>query len=111
MLQQIQGASEVKVEQTTGLPMLTVQIDREKASRYGLNMGDVQDTISVALGGGEAGIVFEGDKRFDIQVRLPENIRNDVEALSRLPIALPKGARSEERRVGKECRSRWSPYH
>ena len=92
MLQQIQGASEVKVEQTTGLPMLTVQIDREKASRYGLNMGDVQDTISVALGGGEAGIVFEGDKRFDIQVRLPENIRNDVEALSRLPIALPKGA-------------------
>lgn len=79
MLQQIQGASEVKVEQTTGLPMLTVQIDREKASRYGLNMGDVQDTISVALGGGEAGIVFEGDKRFDIQVRLPECARQGTE--------------------------------
>ncbi|WP_373765333.1 CusA/CzcA family heavy metal efflux RND transporter, partial [Delftia acidovorans] len=92
MLQQISGASEVKVEQTTGLPMLTVQIDREKASRYGLNMGDVQDAISTAMGGTEAGTVFEGDKRFDIQVRLPDAVRNDLQALSRLPIALPRGA-------------------
>ncbi|MCO8252075.1 efflux RND transporter permease subunit [Comamonas thiooxydans] len=91
MLQQISGASEVKVEQTTGLPMLTVKIDREKASRYGLNMGDVQDTISTALGGREAGTVFEGDKRFDIQVRLPDEVRNDMEAIGRLPIALPRG--------------------
>ena len=92
MLQQIPGATEVKVEQTTGLPMLTVHIDREKASRYGLNMGDVQDTIGTALGGSEAGTVFEGDKRFDIQVRLPEELRNDMDALGRLPIALPRGA-------------------
>lgn len=91
MLQKISGSSEVKVEQTTGLPMLTVKIDREKASRYGLNMGDVQDTISTALGGREAGTVFEGDKRFDIQVRLPEDVRNDMEAIGRLPIALPRG--------------------
>ncbi|WP_313570121.1 efflux RND transporter permease subunit [Comamonas terrigena] len=94
LLQQIQGASEVKVEQTSGLPMLTVQIDREKASRYGLNMGDVQDAISTALGGTEAGTVFEGDKRFDIQVRLPDEIRSDMDALGRLPIALPRGADS-----------------
>ncbi|MCG3785179.1 efflux RND transporter permease subunit [Delftia acidovorans] len=92
MLQQIAGASEVKVEQTTGLPMLTVQIDREKASRYGLNMGDVQDAISTAMGGTEAGTVFQGDRRFDIQVRLPDAVRNDLQALSRLPIALPRGA-------------------
>ena len=91
MLQQISGASEVKVEQTTGLPMLTVKIDREKASRYGLNMGDVQDTISTALGGREAGTDFEGDKRLDIQVRLPDEVRNDMEAIGRLPIALPRG--------------------
>ena len=91
MLQKISGSSEVKVEQTTGLPMLTVKIDREKASRYGLNMGDVQDTISTALGGREAGTVFEGDKRFDIQVRLPDDVRNDMEAIGRLPIALPRG--------------------
>lgn len=90
MLQKIPGASEVKVEQTTGLPMLTIQIDREKASRYGLNMGDVQDAISTALGGREAGKVFEGDRRFDIQVRLPEALRNDMDGISRLPVALPR---------------------
>ncbi|MGE8321024.1 MAG: efflux RND transporter permease subunit, partial [Comamonas sp.] len=92
LLQKIPGASEVKVEQTTGLPMLTVQIDREKASRYGLNLGDVQDTLATALGGREAGKVFEGDKRFDIQVRLPDSMRDDLEAIARLPVALPRGA-------------------
>ena len=91
MLQKIPGASEVKVEQTTGLPMLTVQIDREKASRYGLNMGDVQDAVSTAYGGREAGTVFEGDRRFAIQVRLPEALRNDVDGIGRLPVALPRG--------------------
>ena len=90
MLQKIPGASEVKVEQTTGLPMLTIQIVREKASRYGLNMGDVQDAISTALGGREAGTVFEGDRRFDIQVRLPEGLRNDMDGIGRLPVALPR---------------------
>ncbi len=89
MLQKVPGASEVKVEQTTGLPMLTVQVDREKASRYGLNMGEVQQTIATAIGGQEAGTVFEGDRRFDIQVRLPESVRSDLAALERLPIALP----------------------
>ena len=92
MLQKVPGASEVKVEQTTGLPMLTVQVDREKASRYGLNMGDVQQTIATAIGGQEAGTVFEGDRRFDIQVRLPESVRSDLAALERLPIALPPQA-------------------
>lgn len=90
MLQKVPGASEVKVEQTTGLPMLTVQVDREKASRYGLNMGEVQQTIATAIGGQEAGTVFEGDRRFDIQVRLPEAVRSDLSALERLPIALPQ---------------------
>jgi cobalt-zinc-cadmium resistance protein CzcA len=51
MLEKINGASEVKVEQTTGLPVLTVQIDREKSSRYGLNVGDVQDAVATAIGG------------------------------------------------------------
>ncbi len=92
MLQKVPGSSEVKVEQTTGLPMLTVQVDREKASRYGLNLGDVQQTIATAIGGQEAGTIFEGDRRFDIQVRLPESVRNDLAALERLPIALPQQA-------------------
>lgn len=96
MLQKVPGASGVKVEQTTGLPMLTVQVDREKASRYGLNMGDVQQTIATAIGGQEAGTVFRGDRRFDIQVRLPESVRSDIQALERLPIALPQQGESRQ---------------
>jgi cobalt-zinc-cadmium resistance protein CzcA len=66
VLQRIPGATEVKVEQTGGLPMLTVKIDREKTARYGLNIGDVQEALAIATGGREAGIMFEGDRRFDI---------------------------------------------
>lgn len=86
----IPGAAEVKVEQTTGLPMLTVNIDREKTARYGLNVADVQDTIATAIGGREAGTLFQGDRRFDILVRLPENVRNDLDAIRRLPLPLPR---------------------
>jgi heavy metal efflux system protein len=99
MLQKINGASEVKIEQTTGLPVLTVQIDREKSSRYGLNVGDVQDAVATAIGGREAGTVFEGDRRFDIQVRLPDSLRNDPEAIKRLPIPLPRGGASGDSRA------------
>ena len=97
MLEKIAGASEVKVEQTTGLPMLTVNIDRDKTARYGLNVGDVQDAISTAIGGQEAGTLFEGDRRFDSVVRLPDALRSDPEALRRLPIALPRGNAGEAR--------------
>src|SRR5450830_1155827 len=90
-LQGLKGATEVKVEQSTGLPMLTVKIDREKAARYGLNIADVQDTIATAIGGKEAGTLFQGDRRFDIIVRLPEQTRNDLDAMKSLPIALPLG--------------------
>jgi cobalt-zinc-cadmium resistance protein CzcA len=89
VLQRVPGAAEVKVEQTTGLPMLTVNIDRDKAARYGLNITDVQATISAATGGREAGTMFEGDRRFAIVVRLPEVQRADLDALRRLPIAVP----------------------
>jgi cobalt-zinc-cadmium resistance protein CzcA len=91
VLQTISGATEVKVEQTTGLPMLTINIDREKATRYGLNIGDIQDTVSTAIGGHEAGTLFEGDRRFGIVVRLPEKVRTDLEAIRRLPIPLAGG--------------------
>ncbi|MES2088945.1 MAG: CusA/CzcA family heavy metal efflux RND transporter, partial [Pseudomonadota bacterium] len=97
VLQAIPGAAEVKVEQTTGLPMLTINIDRDKATRYGLNVGDIQDTLSTAIGGQEAGTMFEGDRRFDIVVRLPETVRTDLQAIRRLPIAL-KGAEGDATR-------------
>jgi len=90
-LERVQGATEVKFEQTTGLPMLSVNIDRAKAARYGLNITDVQETIATAVGGREAGTFFQGDRRFDILVRLPDAVREDVEALRRLPIPLPQG--------------------
>jgi heavy metal efflux system protein len=89
VLQRVPGSSEVKVEQTTGLPVLTVRIDRQKAARYGLNMVDVQDVVASAIGGTTAGTLFEGDRRFDIVVRLPESLRTDLEAMKRLPIAMP----------------------
>ncbi|QYG04718.1 efflux RND transporter permease subunit [Janthinobacterium sp. PAMC25594] len=97
VLGKIPGATEVKVEQTTGLPMLTVQIDREQTARYGLNIADVQSAIATAIGGQEAGTLFQGDRRFDIVVRLPDSLRSDLEQLKRLPIALPQGAAAEGR--------------
>lgn len=92
VLQGISGAAEVKVEQTTGLPMLTVQIDRNQAARYGLNLREIQDAVAIGIGGKVAGTFFSGDRRFDIVVRLPEAVRADVDALRRLPVALPKDA-------------------
>jgi len=89
VLESIPGAADVKVEQTTGLPMLTVQIDRAKLARLGLSVADVQETAAIAIGGQEAGALFQGDRRFDILVRLPESVRSDIEALKRLPIKLP----------------------
>ncbi|WP_019449335.1 CusA/CzcA family heavy metal efflux RND transporter [Cupriavidus sp. BIS7] len=92
VLQTVSGATEVKVEQTTGLPVLTVEVDRSRAARYGLNMIDVQDTVAIAVGGRDAGVFYQGDRRFNIGVRLPEGIRADVEALRRLSIPLPRNA-------------------
>jgi len=89
ILEKIQGASDVKVEQVTGLPVLTIQMNRKEMSRYGLNVSDVQDVIEIAIGGKSAGKVFEGDRRFELLVRLPENMRSNIEALKRLPIPLP----------------------
>lgn len=91
VLEKIPGAADVKVEQVSGLPVLTVHIDRPRISRYGLNVADVQEVVEVAIGGKQAGQVFEGDRRFDLLVRLPERQREDLEAIKRLPIPLPAG--------------------
>lgn len=89
LLETVPGAADVKAEPLTGLPMLVIQMDRAKMARYGLNAADVQDTVRIAVGGMTAGTIFEGDRRFDLQVRLPERQRGDVKALERLPISLP----------------------
>jgi cobalt-zinc-cadmium resistance protein CzcA len=88
ILGQIRGASDVRVEQVSGLPVLTITIDRAAISRYGLNVSDVHAVIETAIGGSTVGQVFEGDRRFDLVVRLPEEIRTDIHALKDLPIPL-----------------------
>ncbi len=88
----IDGAADVRMEQAEGLPMLTITPDRAALARYGLNPGDVQDTVAMAVGGAMAGQLFEGDRRFDIVVRLPEPLRQDPAALQDLAIPLAAGA-------------------
>jgi cobalt-zinc-cadmium resistance protein CzcA len=87
----IAGAADVTLEQTTGLSVLEVNIDREAAARLGLRVADVQEVVNIAVGGREAGLIVDGDRRFAIIVRLPETLRSDPRALERLPIPLPAG--------------------
>ncbi len=92
ILETVPGAADVKVEPITGLPMLEVIADREQLARYGLPLASVQEVAQIGVGGRAAGQLFEGDRRFDIVVRLPEEVRGDVAALERLPIALASGS-------------------
>lgn len=88
VLSNTQGGEDIKVEQTTGLPILTVNIDRQKIARLGVNVADVQEAISIAMNGRETGTLFQGDRRFDIVVRLSESVRKNVELFKRLPIKI-----------------------
>ncbi len=87
ILESIPGAEDVKLEQVTGLPVLSVTPRRAMLARYGINIKDVQDAVSTATGGRNAGEVFEGDRRFAVVVRLPEATRTDLDQLGRLPIS------------------------
>jgi cobalt-zinc-cadmium resistance protein CzcA len=92
----VDGAADVRLEQATGLPLLTITPDRQALIRYGLNPGDVQHTVATAVGGEVAGQLFEGDRRFDIVVRLPEALRQDPSALHDLPIPLGRSDNEDE---------------
>jgi cobalt-zinc-cadmium resistance protein CzcA len=85
----IPGASDVKVEQVDGLPILTLALRPQAMARYGLSTQSLQQLVQIALGGHPAGEVFEGDRRFEVVVRLPEHLRTDLEKLRRLPVPLP----------------------
>lgn len=89
VMQDVQGAADVKTEQVSGLPVLTVKLNRAALSRYGISVADVQNLVEIAVGGKSAGLVFEGDRRFDLVVRLPERQRSDLDAIRSLPIPLP----------------------
>ncbi|AZS21787.1 efflux RND transporter permease subunit [Caulobacter sp. FWC26] len=92
VLRTVKGAADVKVEQTSGFPTLDVQLDRDAIGRLGLTVEEVADTLAVAMGGREAGLVFQGDRRFDVVVRLPDASRNDLDAVGALPVMLPERA-------------------
>jgi cobalt-zinc-cadmium resistance protein CzcA len=89
VLRKVDGAESVKVEETTGLPFLEIRIDKAEIARRGLSLASVQDLIETAVGGRSAGLVFEGDRRFPIVVRLNDTLRNDISALENLPVPLP----------------------
>ncbi|HEY6724371.1 MAG TPA: CusA/CzcA family heavy metal efflux RND transporter [Polyangiaceae bacterium] len=91
VLSEVPGAADVKAEQTQGLPLLRVQVDRESIARYGLNASDVLNVIE-AVGGKQVGTVLEGQKRFALQVRFEHAVRQDVEAIKSLRVAVPSGA-------------------
>ncbi|MGV2347488.1 MAG UNVERIFIED_CONTAM: CusA/CzcA family heavy metal efflux RND transporter, partial [Methylobacterium ajmalii] len=91
VLKGIDGAEDVKVEQTAGLPFLEIKINKAEAARYGLSTGAIQEVIGAAIGGRDAGVVFEGDRRFPIVVRLTDKVREDREALENIPVPLPAG--------------------
>ena len=109
----VPGASDVKLEQTTGLPLLSITPRRDALARYGLSIADMQEVIEIALGGKSAGEVFEGDKRFQIVVRLPEDLRGDVAALGDLPVPLPEGEPGQVRlaRFTGRANLETPPYH
>lgn len=87
----IKGAADARVEQVTGLPTLSIKPKRTALGRYELNVSDLQDWVSATIGGESAGILYEGDRRFELVVRLPETIRQDVDRLKYLPVPLPNG--------------------
>lgn len=90
IIQQVAGSSAVKVEQTSGLPLLNVEVDKFLASQYGLSVKSIQDVIATAIGGQQVGEILEGDRRFDFVIRLRDQDRN-VADVSQLPIRLPNG--------------------
>jgi len=90
VLRGVEGAANVKVEEVSGLPFLEIKIDKSEIARRGLSVSDVQDAIGIAIGGRAAGMVFEGDRRFRIVVRLADALRSDIDTLERLPISLPQ---------------------
>ncbi len=87
----VAGAADVKLEQTTGLPVLRVRVDRDRCARYGISVGDVLDTVEAARAGKIVGTVFEGQRRFSLAVRFDDRTAQTIDALGSVPVAKPGG--------------------
>ena len=108
-LSKVDGAEDVKVEQTTGMPIITVRPKREALARHGLDSDTIVDSVNIATGGRTAGQVFQGDRRFDIVVRLPEPLRTNSAALANLPIPIPRHPTGNTHPTGDSHDSRITP--
>lgn len=86
-----QGIGDMKVEATTGLPQMTVNYNRHKLAQYGLNVEDLNTVVQSAFAGGKAGVIFEGEKRFDLVVRLDKQYKQGIDDLKNLYVNLPSG--------------------
>ena len=91
ILRRTRGAADVRVEQTEGLPMLDIRPNRTAMSRVGVTSGDVQDTVAAAIGGRQAGVIFEGDRRFPVVIRMAESARSDLTAVAQVPVPTASG--------------------
>lgn len=87
----VDGIADIAVEQTTGLPIMTIHPKREVLPQFGISIKEIQDQVALAMGGHVAGQFYEGDRRTDIVVRLPEHLRTDVDGLAKLPIQRTQG--------------------
>jgi cobalt-zinc-cadmium resistance protein CzcA len=110
----VPGAEDVRTEQVSGLPMLTIKPNRGALARYGITLAELQEVVEIAVGGKQAGLVFEGDRRFDIVVRLPERLRLDLGALASLPVPLPqqatRGADADRKPISQAVAGTVFPY-
>ena len=91
ILEGIPGAQDIGVEQITGLPLMSVNMKHDALARYGLSVSDVQEVIEISIGGKQAGQIFEGDRRFPLILRLPENLRTDMDAWKTIPVRIKVG--------------------
>ncbi len=91
ILRKTRGAADVRVEQTEGLPMLDIWPNRTAMARVGVTSGDVQDTVAAAIGGRRAGVIFEGDRRFPVVIRMAESARSDLTAVAQVPVPTASG--------------------
>ncbi|MFT7332403.1 MAG: cobalt-zinc-cadmium resistance protein CzcA [Sphingobacteriales bacterium] len=101
LIKPIQGVGDLRLEQTQGLPQMLVKYQRDQLAQYGLNVQELNTTLRAAFAGSTAGVVFEGERRFDLTVRLEENSRKDIESIKNLYISLPNGGQVPLSQVAK----------
>ncbi|HET8753119.1 MAG TPA: CusA/CzcA family heavy metal efflux RND transporter, partial [Salinimicrobium sp.] len=99
LISTIEGVGDMKVEATTGLPQITVEYNRSKLAQYGLNINDLNTLVQSAFAGGQAGVVFEGERRFDLVARLNEEYRTNIDNLRNLYVNIPNGSQIPLREV------------